>query len=138
MNLFDDIVDFLNSMEFDDAVNESTPLNSEEINKLCEEYPELPEDFIAYLTEIGSGSINNCRYMIYGDLLKPSDIFNLEDIEDFENKILLFGDNFAGTPAGFLKDENWEIAELDHEYLGLYRCKQSFAEFIRHRIGIYD
>lgn len=135
---FRDVIDFLNSVADPEENNRLIKFNPEEINRLREEYRDLPDEYSDYLLQVGSGSLNRCRYIIYGDLLKPSNIFNIEDIERLENHILLFGDDFTGNPAGFLVTKDWRIAEILHENLTLNEVNLSFGQFIRQRMGMMD
>lgn len=138
MTDFSDITDFLVSIRNTEETNRLTILNQVEINQLREKYVEIPSDFLDYLGKIGAGSLNDCRYIVYGELIKPSEIFNLEDVEEFENQILLFGDDYTGNPAGFLINNNWRIAEVLHEDLTLNEVDLTFGQFIRRMIGMED
>ena len=138
MKDFHDVLDFLDSLENDKESKRPEPLSAPEIKRLRETYVEIPEDFIEYLTQVGAGQVNNCRYMVYGELLKPSDIFDFEDVQEIEHLILLFGDDFAGNPAGFLVTDKWKIAEISHTSLHLFNVEPTFSEFIRQAIGMND
>lgn len=138
MTNFSDVNDFLNSFENEEENHRLKRFNQDEINQLRQKYIGIPNDFLDYLAQVGAGSLNRCRYMIYGDLLKPSDIFNLEDVEEFENQNLLFGDDFAGNPAGFLVSEHWRVAEILHEDLTVSEIDLTFSQFIRQIIGMED
>ena len=138
MTDFSDVIKFVNSGENAGEKNNLTPLKQDEISRLRTTYAEIPSDFLEYLAQVGAGSVNNCRYMVYGDLLNPSDIFSLESVQEFENSILLFGDDFTGNPAGFLVNENWRLAEILHEDLTLSYVNSTFGQFIKQMIGMND
>ncbi len=139
MTDFSDVINFLAEIgATSDQANQPTPLKQDEIDQLRKKYGEIPKDFLDYLSIVGAGSVNDCRYMIYGGLLSPSEYFDPEDIEELENHILCFGDDFAGNPAGFLPKNNWRIAEIWHEDLTLNEVDLTFGQFIRQKIGMMD
>ena len=117
MGQFDDAIAFL--AEHEDAsetrMNKRTTLTDSEVDAIREEHTGIPEDYLAYLNEIGWGSFRECQYMVYGGLTDPEDIFDKETVAQFGKRVLLFGDNFSGDPAGFMPDENWKVVELWHD-----------------------
>ncbi|MGV3755559.1 MAG: hypothetical protein ACO1QS_09270 [Verrucomicrobiota bacterium] len=133
MGRYDDAIAFLSAHEDPNRsdMNERKTFTSAEVQVLQEQHPEIPVDYLDYLKEIGWGTFRECQYMVYNELFDPKMIFDAETVASFKKRILLFGDNFSGDPAGFLPDENWKVIEILHEDLEIYDPKQTFAEFIR-------
>lgn len=103
MGMFDDAIAFLAKHEDASERNERTTLTQSEIDEIRREHPEIPDAYLAYLKEIGWGSFRECQYVIYSGLTDPEDIFGEETAARFGDKrVLLFGDNYSGDPAGFL------------------------------------
>src|SRR5262245_4814131 len=70
---------------------------------LRETHPQAPGDYLDYLQQIGWGRIAD-HYAIYEGLMLSSDIYDPLDAETLKG-ILFFGDDFAGTCAGFDTDQ---------------------------------
>lgn len=138
MGQFDDAITFLAKYEDKSKrrMNKRTMLRSFETDAIRDEHPGIPEEYLAYLKEIGWGPFRECQYMVYGGLMDPEDIFDKETIAQFGKRVLLFGDNFSGDPAGFLPDESWKVVELWHDSINVYDPKQSFGTFIRGKMLI--
>lgn len=140
MGQFDDAIAFLAKHEdaSETRMNKRTTLTDSETDAIRAEHPGIPEDYLAYLIEIGWGPFRECQYMVYGGLTDPEEIFDKETVAQFGKRLLLFGDNFSGDPAGFIPDENWKVVELWHDSIEIYDPKQSFATFIRDKMLIGD
>lgn len=136
MGRYDDAIAFLSACEGPNgsAMNGRETFSAAKAQTLREQHPDIPEDYLDYLQEIGWGSLRDCQFMVYDELFDPKMIFDAETVASFKKRILLFGDNFSGDPAGFLPDENWKVIEILHEDLEIYDPKQTFAEFIREKM----
>src|SRR5690606_36268412 len=98
---FDKELEFLNKFEdSSNEVNKKTIITIEEANKLIEEYPNIPKDYIDYLLEIGSGIIREVQFDVKGFLFDFYDL-GLEEIFSVDETIKFFGDNLSGDFAGF-------------------------------------
>ena len=133
MSTFSDVCIFLSKVEDVTCSDENirTLLSPEEISKIKLEYPLIPQEYLSYLEEVGSGSFRECQYMVYNNLMEPEFFFGEGITSKLGKKILCFGDNFSGDPAGFLPDENWKIVVIWHDDLSINYTNQTFSEFIR-------
>ena len=62
---------------------------------LLNEFPGLPSDYVQFLSEVGSGTIGDSRYSIYGGPMEPSFIFDQITAAGLQD-VVLIGDDFAG------------------------------------------
>src|ERR1043166_3338798 len=69
------------------------PLDPAAVARIRQTFPGIPEDYLAYLGEIGPGSARECRYMIY-EAPRWCDEFSW--FESHGRKLLVFGDSFSG------------------------------------------
>ncbi|MFC4480268.1 SMI1/KNR4 family protein [Flavobacterium chungangensis] len=116
--------------------NSRTVLTANQIEDLLSEFPKLPEDYIAYLKEIGSGSFRDCQFNITSSLFNLEDL-GLEDHYELKSNIWFFGDNFSGDFAGFDLDRNdGKVVEFWHESGELYYTNKSFQTYIREQMLI--
>ena len=129
--------EFLKKVEDDkDDTNKKELLSEEQLNKIIEKYPDVPQDYIAYLKEIGSGNFRECQFKV------QSFLFNLEDVGldehyDIKSNIWFFGDNYCGDFSGFDLDlNNGLVVEFWHETGELYYTNKTFQNYIRQQIGM--
>jgi hypothetical protein len=138
MRMFDDAVAFLARVENakNARMNSRDKLTPSKARNLRREYPGVPDDFIAYLSEVGAGNFRECQFKVYGSLGTPDEILGEGVLprKDASVRVLCFGDNFSGDLSGFLPDESWAVVELWHDDGSLYRVKKSFGEYIRERM----
>lgn len=128
---------FLKKNEDDkNETNKKELLSEEQLNKLIEKYPNVPQDYITYLREIGAGNFRECQFKV------QSFLFNLEALgldEHYEIKsnIWFFGDNYCGDFSGFDLDLNdGLVVEFWHETGELYYTNQTFQNYIRQQMGM--
>jgi hypothetical protein len=114
--------------------NNRTALTSNQIINLISEFPKLPEDYVAYLQEIGSGSFRDCQFNIASSLFNLEDL-GLENHYELKSNIWFFGDNFSGDFSGFDFDRNdGNVVELWHESGELFYTNKSFQAYIREQM----
>ena len=124
---------FLARVETDGVTNERELFDDAKIAELQRDHAAIPDEFLAYLREIGAGSVRECQFVVYGWI---STVDNIIDTYLMEAKRLwAFGDDFAGDFYGFLPDEGWRLARLCHETGDLFGIDGGFREFIRERMG---
>jgi hypothetical protein len=136
MGRFDNLIKFLATHEDPKKrrMNRRTTISPDEVSALRAQYPGIPNDYIAYLTEIGWGSFRECQYMVYRGPIKPESMFGVDVAQSLQKRVLCFGDNFSGDPGCFLPDSDWAIAEIWHDDLQLVETNKSFAIFIREQM----
>ena len=138
MSLFSDAVDFLATVEDPDEprMNSRKRLTATEARKLKSKHPGVPDDFLAYLREVGAGAFRECQFTVYGFLGAPDEILGKGVLlrKDPSIPVLCFGDNFSGDLSGFLPEEDWAVVELWHDDGTLWRVKKPFGTYIRERM----
>lgn len=138
MALFSDAIDFLAKVENPKKakMNSRKRLTAAEARKLKTKYPEVPEEFLAYLREIGGGAFRECQFAVYGFLGTPDEILGKGVLlrKDASIPVLCFGDNFSGDLSGFLPEEDWAVVELWHDDGTLWRVKKPFGTYIREQM----
>ncbi len=134
MKFHKELAFLLESEKLSQVVNERQKLSEHELHDIRRIYPNIPNDFINYLKEIGAGNIGKSQFKITNTLYDFSDI-GLDEIYNIPKNIKFFGDNFSGDFAGFdvsqIKDE---VIEFWHDSNQLYHTKKTFREYIREKI----
>lgn len=138
MRLFDDAVAFLARVEDPKRrrMNARERLTARQVAALRRRFPGVPEEFLAYLREVGAGAFRECQFTVYGSLGTPDEILGEGVLYRREPsvRVLCFGDNFGGDVSGFLPENRWAVAELWHDNGTLYRVEKPFGEYIRERM----
>lgn len=126
---------FLEGKEsFKDGVNNKQILSPAELIQIKAIYPDAPQEYIDYLSEIGSGIIREIQFDIKPYLFDLSDL-GLDDIYDICENIKFFGDNLSGDFAGFdLKKNDGMVVEFLHESGELFYTNKSFKQFVREQM----
>nr|WP_275298950.1 hypothetical protein [Clostridium sp. YIM B02500] len=97
------------------------------------EYPQIPEDYLEYLSEIGAGSLGNEFCTIFGDLCELDEFYDESLLEflNFEERVLQFGCDHSNKALVFLVDDNWKVGEIWDDDLGtIERTGKTFYEYI--------
>src|SRR5687768_15396663 len=133
-----DVIDFLARVEDPSraSMNRRTRISDAEAATIRQRFPGVPDDFVAYLREVGRGNLRECQFKVYGCLGTPDDILG-EGVFDWiepGTRVLCFGDNYQGDLSGFLPDDGWAVVELWHDAGELYRTDQTFGQYIRDRM----
>lgn len=109
-------------------------ISEEEKAVLENQYSNLPNEFLDYLSEIGSGTVLESNFKVYSGLVDFNDLGLEEPDSDFGN-VLFFGDNLAGDLAGFdLNTNSNEVIEYWHDSYELINTKKTFRQFVRDKI----
>lgn len=126
--------EFLKKVENNDEQDKREIASKNQIKNLLLEYPKLPQDYLTYLQEIGSGSFRNCQFNITLSLFDLEDL-GLSDHYELKSNIYFFGDNFSGDFSGFDFDRNdGNVVEFWHESGELYYTNKSFQTYIREQM----
>jgi hypothetical protein len=138
MALYDDVKAFLARVEDpgEKRMNERTRLSAKQIAKLREDYPGIPEEYLAYLREVGWGAFRECQFMVYSGLSTADKILGegVFPSREPELEILCFGDDFSGDLSGFLPRRRWAIVEVWHDDGTVDRVKKPFGKYIREQM----
>ncbi|MBX9692213.1 MAG: SMI1/KNR4 family protein [Cyanobacteria bacterium] len=89
-----------------------TKLTAEEISRLIEANRGVPDDYLQFLQQIGSGRIGECRFMFYAALTEPGDIYDSETASELSD-ILIVGDDFAGYCLAYSPKEDWRLGWIN-------------------------
>lgn len=107
--------------------------SKKQTEELQKEYPQIPEEYLGYLFEIGAGSFAKEFCTIFGDLCEIEEFYDESLLEflDFEERVLQFGCDPSGKALVFLIDENWKVGEIWDDDLGnVERTGKTFYEYI--------
>ena len=91
------------------------PATEAEVISLRERYPEVPEHYLAFLSELGWGSLGD-TFMVYSGLVEPDEIFDPRMTAGLEGLVFL-GDTFGGTLVGFDTRNGWQLIRVDDHTL---------------------
>jgi hypothetical protein len=129
--------EFLKKVEdSNDNTNKKELLSDEQLNIIIEKHPNVPQDYVAYLREIGAGNFRESQFVV------QSFLFNLETLgldEHYEIKsnIWFFGDNYCGDFSGFDLDLNdGLVVEFLHEFGEVFNTNKTFKQYIRDQMLI--
>ncbi|WP_199153383.1 SMI1/KNR4 family protein [Chromobacterium sp. ASV23] len=92
----------------------------------------LPQDYISFLLEIGSGELGAAAYMLYASLVEPEEIYG--EAHEGLDSIFIFGDDFQGFNTGF-RVNDWSVVEIDPSNMTTHVLAPSFQVFIRRKIA---
>lgn len=113
------------------GLNKLIPITGDSLLKMKNIYPNVPQEYIDFMMDFGSGELGDGAYMIYSELTDPSTVyggdFNSEDV------FLLIGDDFSGCCSGF-RLSDWSIVEFYPATLHPIKVADSFSEFIYRKI----
>ncbi len=130
--MYEEEIQFLRIVEDPSDKNNKRDLLSEnECFSLKSKYQGLPEEYVAYLMEIGAGSAREDQYMIYS---LPTLCHEDSDFSWYETKgvnYLVIGDDFAGNLYAFNIDAGYMPVLLDHECMDEFMHKGSIKSFFR-------
>lgn len=101
--------------------------SAEEIVRLRERYPGLPEEYLDFLCEVGSGDIKELQ--IYSGPTSAYGIYPC--VDETLSHILLFGDDFQGHCFGFDVEKNYQVVEVDPSGKFCLDVELNFSELIR-------
>ena len=92
-------------------MNKRTPLSAGEVTQLRRRHPGIPEDYLDYLRQVGWGPFRESQFMVFGEPLTARQLFGerIAGGASQHQRVLLFGDDFSETFAGFLPDADWSI-----------------------------
>lgn len=83
-----------------------------ELVAIRQQYPNVPDHYLAFLREVGWGSLCG-TFMLYSGLVEPGDIFDPQTAAELDG-LLFFGDNFAGWVVGFDTRRGWRVVNVDN------------------------
>ena len=126
---------FLQQNENEDILSNKKIIASEiEIANLKSIFPNIPEEFLEYLLEIGSGNIMGSQFKIMSDLFNFCDL-GFDDVYFVPENIKFFGDNYCGDFAGFdFSNDKNEVVEFWHDSNEMYYTGKTFREYIREKM----
>lgn len=107
------------------------PVTIDKVKQMQEIVQDIPQDYIEFITKIGTGELGDTAYMLYDGLLEPAEIYN-EVLTKFDG-IFLFGDDFQGFSTGFQMKEG-NIVEIDPTDMQINIIATNFNTFIRSKI----
>ena len=88
-------------------------------------YPHIPEAYLQFLQEIGTGDIGGMR--MYSGPVNPDDIY--PEISAELAPVILFGDDFQGYCYGFDTTRHFQLVEVEPSGEA-HLLDESFEKFI--------
>lgn len=126
MSRYEDLKEKLKSKGFLSKLERPEPAK---IASYKAEYVGLPNDYVEFLEEIGTGDIGDGGYFFYSKPKYVDEIYRDRDVSVI-GKIVLFGDDRSGFFAGFDPDDAWCVVELNSANMEVTRAASSFHEFV--------
>lgn len=118
--------------------NNREKISDRKLEVLIKEYPNVPDDYMDYLKEVGAGTIREIQFNITESLFDFRDI-GLDDIYNLPASIKFFGDDYSGVFAGFDFSLGIdEVVEFWSDSCELYYTRQSFRKYIREQMLMGD
>src|SRR5262245_13392538 len=71
---YPDAVAFLRRVEKRWKMNRRQVYSSQKAAAMRKRFPGVPDDFLAYLREVGAGAFRECQFTVYGFLGTPDEI----------------------------------------------------------------
>lgn len=81
---------------------------------------ELPTDYIAFMTEVGGGTIGDSIFTVYGGPIALDEIMTWDE-EEYESvgRVILVGDGFDGFHVGYQSTASgWTLVTVDVSFPG--------------------
>src|SRR5262245_53118464 len=135
--MYEEEVAFLAAVEKpeDQTNRRRQPLDADAVERIRQTFPGIPEDYLAYLREIGGGTVRECQHVIYQTPEWCHEDPTFSWFEADGRKLLVVGDNFSGDLFAFDAEHNHRVVELLHETMEVWPFKRGgFKEFIRERM----
>ena len=133
--MYEQEVEFLSSVEDEvDVSNQRDLFSKSECLKLKEKFPNIPDEYLAYLQEIGAGTAREQQYDIYADpaLNNEDERFSWYQPIDFKDKVyLVIWDDFSGNLYALDINNKYTPVLLDHECMEEFPFKGSIRYFFR-------
>jgi hypothetical protein len=133
--MYEEVVAFLAAVEDPaERSNKRRPLDSAAVERIRHEFPGIPEDYLAYLREIGPGSRRESQYGIHEPIwCHQEPAFSW--FKTRGRKLLVIGHNFSGDMFALDAKHNYRVVELLHESMEVWPFKRGrFKEFIREKM----
>ena len=122
--MYEEEVAFLAAVENRaDKANQRRLLDAAAVERIREEFPGIPEDYLAYLREIGSGTVRECQYQVHKpDWCHEEPLFSW--FETRGRKLLVIGHDYSGNLFAFDAKHNYRVVELLHESMEVWPFKR--------------
>jgi hypothetical protein len=105
------------------------PISQEKRKLITTKYPDVPEAYLDFLTEVGAGDMGGLM-MLYDGFVVPLEIYDPNTAAAFEG-VLLIADDYQGYGIGLKVNQNWAVVELDPSGVKIEQLSNDFESFIR-------
>jgi len=102
-------------------------LTTEEVRELQLQFPSLPQDYIEFLREIGSGNLGDIQ--IYSGPTNPDSVY--PSISSELAQVVLVGDDLQGYCFAFDMIDGFRLVEVDPQGNVDRSIEQRFEDLIR-------
>lgn len=129
------IVTLKNLLEKHGLLQNLSPLNSSEIEKIQNDFPGIPEDYLAFLEECGYGDMG---VFLYSGPIKANEIFDYEEVKEEDpieyeklEQTWLIGDYGMGDAFGYwIQKGKYHLVDVDHVSLEIQERSTDFCTFL--------
>lgn len=131
--MYEDVIAFLARVEAREGIpGARLRKTADAVDAMRRRHTGIPEDFLAYLQEIGSGALRGRMFGVFGDFIEPSYLLGFDTL-GFDGSVVCFGGDSDGNASGF-RLPGWRIVDIDRETVACTDYEGSFAAYIRSRI----
>jgi hypothetical protein len=112
-----------------------SPLTSQQIEEIRNDFPDIPEDYLAFLAECGSGDMG---VYLYSGPVKANEIFDYEELKEEDpikyeklEQTWLIGDYGMGDTFGYwIQNGKYHLVDVDHACLEIQERSKDFCTFL--------
>lgn len=126
--------DLLSDPRTRDLLSDLERLPEDNAQAMRREHPGVPDDYLEFLVEVGYGDIGDSAYFLFGGLVPPVDLFDLQDAEEFLRSLLAIGHDYSEWTAAFDQSRDWKVVEICSETMAVDDLADSFEAFIRRQL----
>lgn len=126
MSIFEDLRE-------NELLAELRPLPASDRARIETTFPGIPADYLAFLAEIGTGTLKDAVFAIYSGPTSASDIYDPDAAKQLEG-LLVVGDDFQGCCVAFDPEHGWSIVEINPIDKSLDVVARTFTDFVRNEL----
>jgi len=99
--MYDGVIEFVSRTEDRRRakMNERETISPQKATSLRRRFRGIPDDYIAYLREVGSGNFRECQFSVRGDLLTPDELLGPGVFDWLDPKTKVFFPRCLGQMA---------------------------------------
>ena len=107
-----------------------TKLSFDVARKIQDTFPQIPEEYLQFLRNIGWGRVSH-SLMLYSGPVTPDEIY-LDNYQN-TNEVIIFGDDFNGHCFGWNTENSYSVVDIDPIDFSIEELDLSFQVFVASR-----